>query len=412
MPGLGSYLLEKLGDIIQVKDVRPNLAIEGKYWDIGIKLRDYQEEAVLSGLKRQRGVIIVPTGGGKTYIASAILKGFLSHSCVYLVHRLVLLNQVRLVLKESLKEKVGCISGKEIDIDGRRVVVAMVQSLSVKGRYEGHIKQWMKTVKVSIIDECHHSASKIFSSVLRMFENMVVKIGLTGTLPEDEITSLKIRGLLGDVLYKVPVNELVDRKYIVVPKVQMIEGDWSVGLRSLFDNIKWTGFGVERKIWDKIRTVGIIQNQVRNDKIIQIVNEYRDKRVSGILIIVDMIEHGQILSDRLNVPFVWSGSEEKVELFDQFKNGKISTLVCSPVLEEGIDVRGIKVIVICGGGKSKIKLLQRIGRGMRKQVGKFDVEIIDFFDSEIPLLERHSKSRLKIYKDEGYQVERISDFDR
>jgi superfamily II DNA or RNA helicase len=125
------------------------------------------------------------------------------------------------------------------------------------------------------------------------------------------------------------------------------------------------------------------------------------------LILVDLLEHGSILSKLLDVPFVFGGGSDKLDLFDDFKSGKVPILVCSPVAEEDWDVKGIRVIVLASGGKSKIKLLQRIGRGMRKMGGKFDVDIVDFYDVEIGLLERHTKKRIETYAENGFRIDKL-----
>jgi len=79
-------------------------------------------------------------------------------------------------------------------------------------------------------------------------------------------------------------------------------------------------------------------------------------------------------------------------------------LITSPILDEGVDVSRIHHLILASGRKSKIKLLQRIGRGLRKEEGKLDVELFDFYDDEIPMLKRHTLRRIEIYEAEGFGV--------
>ena len=404
LPGFKDYLMEKLGDKISFEDNRERLIPKGDYWNISVKLRDYQEEAVLQALKIQRGVILIPTAGGKTYIAAAILKGFLNCKCVYIVHRVVLLRQVKAVLESSLKESVGILGSGEMDLN-HRVIVAMIGTLYSKSKTNKAVIDWMNSVSVGIVDEVQHGSAKTYVSVLNRFQNMMSKIGLTGTLPDDEVVALRIRGVIGEVIYKIETKELSEDGFVVMPKVTMVTGEWDVGLKAMIKGINWYKFGAEREAWNIVRRYGIVTNVMRNQKIVNVVKSYIDKGVRGIFVIVDMIEHGEILSQMLNVPFIYGGAKDRLDLFDDFKIGKIPVLVTSPVLEEGIDVTGIKMIVLAAGGKSKIKLLQRIGRGMRKQRNKFDCDIVDFYDQEINLLEKHSDKRIKTYKEEGFLVE-------
>ena len=405
--GLAEYLLDKLGKKVEVIDKRDKLDISSSYDLVGIKLRDYQEEAVKQALIKQRGIILVPTAGGKTYIASAILKGFRNYKCVYIVHRVVLLSQVKKVLENSLGEEIGVIWRDEVDIE-KRVVVAMINSLYIKSKTDDRVKRWMGDVKVCIGDEVQRFSGKSFISVMNGFSNLVVRIGMTGTLPEDIISMLRIKGLFGEVIYKIEAEELFRRGYVSVPVVKMIYGSWDVNLRSIFRGVSWGRFDIKREIWEKVRMKGIIENDRRNEIIVRIVRGYLNKGVKGILVICDLIDHGILLKEKLGAVFIWSGSEEKVKILEQFKNNKIDILISSPIIDEGIDIEKIKVIVLASGGKSKIRLLQRIGRGMRRADGKFDVDIVDFYDCEVPLLERHSRRRLEVYREFGYRIEKVN----
>lgn len=407
--GLVSFLKEHIpeGKFI---DIRTYLPISDKEWDIGyegkIKLRSYQEEAVLYCLKKQRGVVLVPTAGGKTYIAGGVLKAFSDYKCVYIVHRVVLMNQIKSELEAYLGESVGLVGGGLEELD-KRVTVGMVQTLYSNGRVKSGYKDWMKEVKVVIVDECQHCPSKSYYSVIDMFEEAIVRIGLTGTLPEGELNRLKLRAILGDVVYEIDSKELSDEGYVMAPKVRMVYGEWPVNIREAFQSINWYGRRAQIEVWEKVRNQCLVNNEVRNQVIVDEVANYIGKGMDGILVVVDFIKHGQILEKMISAPFVWGSEGNRDTYFNGFKQGTIPVLICSPVLEEGIDVTGIKVVVLAGGGKSKVKLLQRIGRGMRMKKGKDSFEVVDFYDNEIPLLEKHSKARMKVYQTKGFDLEKV-----
>jgi superfamily II DNA or RNA helicase len=142
----------------------------------------------------------------------------------------------------------------------------------------------------------------------------------------------------------------------------------------------------------------------RNQKVADVLNVYKKQGVSGILVIVDLLEHGQLLSELTGEQFIFGEAGGRANVYDDFKTGKIPVLISSPILDEGIDITGIKVVILASGGKSKLRLLQRIGRGMRKQKNKFSCDIVDFQDEEIGMLKRHTEKRLKVYKDEGFVI--------
>jgi superfamily II DNA or RNA helicase len=402
-PCLKNFLVEKLGNIFEVEDLRGKLVPDADFWNLGIKLRPYQEEAAIIALKEQRGIILVPTAGGKTYIGAAILKGFKNYNCVYIVHRLELLRQTKLALEETLKEDIGILGGGVEDIN-HRVVVAMIGTLYSKGKSGKSVIEWMDTVQVGVIDEIQHSAAKTYSATIATFKEMSAKIGLTGTIPEDELTALRIRGTMGEVLYSIESEELARDGYVVLPKVKMVQGNWDVGLKEKLKAINWYKFGAERQAWDIVRRYGIITNMFRNQKVADVLNVYKKQGVSGILVIVDLLEHGQLLSELTGEQFIFGEAGGRANVYDDFKTGKIPVLISSPILDEGIDITGIKVVILASGGKSKLRLLQRIGRGMRKQKNKFSCDIVDFQDEEIGMLKRHTEKRLKVYKDEGFVI--------
>jgi superfamily II DNA or RNA helicase len=72
-------------------------------------------------------------------------------------------------------------------------------------------------------------------------------------------------------------------------------------------------------------------------------------------------------------------------------------LIASSILDEGADVPEIDTVVIASAGKSAIKGIQRIGRGMRRMAGK-ELVVYDFVDRHAPVLLRHSKMRKRVYQ--------------
>ena len=398
--GLIKYVLKFFPDLEIEKKVKP---LVQRVVSLPIELRDYQKEAIEEVLKRRVGLVSVPTGGGKTFIGLGIISRVEAKKYLYIVHRQELLLQVYHWLVECFgKEQVGRIGAGYCE-DDKKIIVGMVQSLVTKvGREDW--KQFFNDIGVLIIDEAHHSVSSSYRILIDSMDNLCLKVGLTGTPPSyDTLEGLKMLGVLGEVIYEVDINLLVQRGYVVGPRVVMYKGTWDVGLRKYWKAINWRQFGSERKFWNIVRDRGIVNNGVRNQLIANLV-----KGKTGVLVVVDMVEHGRQLQELIGCPFVWAGVKNRFELFESFRKGNIPILICSPVLEEGVDVHGIKTVVIASGGKSKRKLLQRIGRGMRTMKGKIDVEVIDFYDDEIPLLERHSKKRLKVYEQMGFPVQIVN----
>jgi superfamily II DNA or RNA helicase len=78
--------------------------------------------------------------------------------------------------------------------------------------------------------------------------------------------------------------------------------------------------------------------------------------------------------------------------------------IATPIFDEGVDVPGIDVLILAGGGKSNIKLLQRLGRGMRTDPDKVQLLVLDFIDDTNRYLFKHSEERLNVYEREDFQI--------
>ena len=79
-------------------------------------------------------------------------------------------------------------------------------------------------------------------------------------------------------------------------------------------------------------------------------------------------------------------------------------MIATTIFDEGVDIPELQKVVLCSGGKSQVKLLQRLGRGVRKAPGKKVVEIVDCADTHHPLLRKHALERKKLFKREGFNV--------
>jgi superfamily II DNA or RNA helicase len=91
-----------------------------------------------------------------------------------------------------------------------------------------------------------------------------------------------------------------------------------------------------------------------------------------------------------------------LEIVERFDNGDIDVLIASRILDEGIDIKNFKVLIIASAGLSFVKTIQRLGRGLRVTDEKKSVTVYDFIDNTNPKLLKHSKARAKTYKMFGY----------
>jgi superfamily II DNA or RNA helicase len=352
----------------------------------------YQKEAVQRFIKKMKGIIKIATNGGKTKIAAGMIKVLDGCNVLYLVHRKTLLHQVARELEAFIPGlKCGKIGDGHNDV--QPVTIAMVQSLPdpVK-KNRPFYAQW----QCLIMDECQHGGANTWYRIA-MQMNAKFKVALSGTpwTGKDE-KDLRLISVFGP------------RVLIEIKNQQLIEKGWSATPTIHF----WPVPHEENALpWRYAYTSMLIDNAEYNEQIIQII---RRKYEEGkpVLCIVSQKRHGHRLYKRLigeEVDTVYLDSTQKTEYrekcLEKFKAGKLGCIVATSIFDEGVDVPAIRCLVLAGGGKAPIALLQRVGRALRKKSsGKNTAEIHDFIHYGNYYLLEHTWQRIEIYEGEDFDI--------
>ena len=393
--------------------------------ETSVPLRDYQRDVLKAAFENKlygtwwpRGVIKVATGGGKTEIAAAMIE-MTNLKTLFLVHRKELVDQA-----VDRFAKYGVAAGKitegKLDTESR-LVVATIQSLmsfrhkvnktknrsaedvaSIKAKKIARgqtITDFLNKVEQVFIDEAHLTAATLdkgnmFAEALNLMPNAYMRWGLTATpFMREEYHDWLLEGTTGQILYEIKSRELIDDGWLAEPKITM----YRMKMQSLGD-------------WQDDYHFGVIDHEKRNEKIIECIKT----RPGPIMILVQRINHGKILLELCNkaglrVRFLHGDVSlpDRKQALTDLKSGQIHAVIGSTIWDEGLDVEEIRTLILAGGGKSKIKNLQRLGRGIRLSRGKEEVEVIDFFDEGSRWLRAHARQRKKIWLDEGFEVEVI-----
>ena len=159
--------------------------------------------------------------------------------------------------------------------------------------------------------------------------------------------------------------------------------------------------------------MGIVESDERLDVIAQICEKETNSN-NTVLILVEHIDHGQFIEEALEHlhkrVFFTNGtlsSERRQELLDNLKSGDIDVLISTAVLDEGVDVSGINAVIYARGGKSVRKLLQGLGRGLRKKEDGSKLRFYDFIDDMCTALLQHSLYRYETLKAEKFTVKAL-----
>jgi len=129
-----------------------------------------------------------------------------------------------------------------------------------------------------------------------------------------------------------------------------------------------------------------------------------------VLVLVTRLDHGEVLSGMIDGSIFIHGSDTtdvRMSALNNMRLGDGGVYIASPIFDEGVDVPALDCVILAGGGKSHIKLLQRLGRGMRKKEGENVLHVYDFIDNTNQYLYNHSLARMQTYEQEGFDVERL-----
>jgi len=314
-------------------------------------LRSYQKLAILKLIENHGGILSMPTGSGKTFTCLEFLRQYKKKTLVICPTR-------------YLVEQWQSQSPDYVDVR----------------TYQG-IKDYkiLDNYDIVVFDECHHcSATTLYKLAMKLNEQIVV--GLSGTAYREDGEELKMFGALGDIVYDVSLRELIDYDFLSDAEVK-----W-MSLSNYHEE--------QYQTYQEIYKDYIVNNEERNGLIYDCCEKYHDKKI---LILVGEIEHGLILYNELqNEDIIFMNSKSKVKDFNK------QIIIATSILDEGIDLPDREVIIMAVGGKSSIKVLQRIGRVLRKHDSKEKAIIVDFMDQAKYLCE-HYKRRSEIYKEHGFK---------
>lgn len=425
--GIVRKVLRKQRYKVRLTDKRKNLPQPGKAFDLSIELREYQQEGVNDFVEHERGILQQPTGAGKTFTAAGVIAALGGPKTLFITHKRNLAHQTREALAHALGwkvEKIGLIGGGVWE--PKQVTVAILQTLSSSFHLPAKIdakageneekrekmlaemkrlKALLKATDLLILDECHHAAATTWK---QMADRCPARwrLGLSGTpMDREDGKSPLVIAATGPVLNRVRAKKLIREGKIAKPFitfVPIIQVERGKSIHLYQDAI------AKDADWHTAYSEGVVNNAYRNWKAITLAKE----NPGPVLILVNRIGHCvrlRQMAKKLGVSTrVAHGKlpvEKQKRRLQNFKDGKIKRLIATTELfGEGTDIPAIRTVIVCDGGKSPIRTLQRIGRGMRMFGDKKFVLVYDFLDETHRILLKHSKARIKTCQRE-YDVE-------
>lgn len=352
-----------------------------------VKLRQYQSEALDNWSKAgYRGVLVLPTAAGKTYIALKAIAT-LQVQTLIIVPTLDLIDQWRKRVHDNLGIDAGVIGGGENVV--RMVTVATYDSAYLQAEYLGN--QFL----LLIFDEVHHLASPAYMQIAEMYMSPY-RMGLTATYERVDQRHELLSPLVGDPVYSIAIEELAG-EHLAPYTYEKLSVELTAEEQKIYDNEMtiFRSYLAKRHITLRsgadfqrfIMTTGrdpaareallarnhalkvALNSEAKLHLLAEKLDDYTDEKI---LIFTLHNELVYTISRRFLMPAITyqTPRSERREILANFGSGKYTALVTSQVLDEGVDVPDASVGIVLSGTGSTREYVQRLGRVLRKVEGK------------------------------------------
>ena len=388
------YYPRKMADALAVDD--PHLTLQ---------LRDYQSAGVEAALTKGCGILLYPTGAGKTLIMAAILKRFLdstvsSTAFVVTLTHLVQQTAEALIGYGFPKGSVSTWTGTQ-EFTPSRVVICgpQIMNSAMKNplRHQDAI-EFMSKAEVFMVDEVHQCKLGNHISDFEKFIGTRHRFGFTGTLPENKIDEWNVIGLFGPVIKTVERGKLVSDGSIT----DVVVCDCHMWYRS---RPSYYGKGMDSFLAEKDF---VYSSEFRNATIAKIAVNAKH----NCLVLVDRLDHGETLKDLISascdkdVYFIRGSVEaedrEEIRKSMEGRDGVVCVAMSS-IFSTGINISNLYYIVLANTCKAKVSTIQSIGRGVRTHGVKTHVTVFDMHDN-LRYGNRLYAERERLYEGQGFSV--------
>jgi len=363
-----------------------------------ITLRDYQVETINKFLENPQCIQEIATGAGKTIVTAALCRLVENYG-----RTLTIVPNKSLVTQTeedflACNLDVGVYYGDRKEL-GRHNTIATWQSLNVlekKSRDDETTAflEAIENINTIIVDEVHMAKADVLKRMLTgPFAKCGIRWGLTGTVPKADYEFYGLKCSIGEVANKIAAKELQDKGVLAQCNVNVLQTQDHPEFKNYQEELKWLTTDETRMSW--------------------IAKTIEDIATTGnTMILVDRISAGELLEKKIPDSVFISGSTkntERKEHYDEVSIAQHKVIIATyGVAAVGINIPRIFNLVLIEPGKSFVRVIQSIGRGIRKAEDKDHVNIWDI-TSSCKFAKRHLGQRKKFYKEANYpyNIEKI-----
>ena len=380
------------GDFLKVDITEEDAQQFIKSLNLPITPRDYQVKYFIKMVNNYRGICLSPTNSGKSLIIYLLCRYF-NQKTLIIVPFLSLVNQLYEDFKYygyDSEKNIDKIAGAGNHQSENCIQIADWQSIYKKD------KRFFKNYKVVIGDEVHKFKAKSLKSIMEKLTNTPIRVGLTGTLSDEELSNLTIKGLFGPISSYVTQDKLIKDGYSSPINIKMI--------KLLYPNID-----IKMEYKDEIQFI------LKSKKRQTFIKNLSLKMKGNTFIMFRFKDHGKKLYDAIKLEsqipvFFVDGStpeEERQEIIKNIETLENSITIASSVFSTGINIKRIHNLILIQPSKSRINTLQTIGRGLRVSEYKSSLTIYDIvddfqYDNDDNFSLIHAKKRKTMFKFEKF----------
>jgi superfamily II DNA or RNA helicase len=341
-------------------------------------MREYQKEAHDLMENNFRGLINFATGLGKTLTAVYFIRSF-AHKTLIVCPNKSVANQFYEELCNAFGEhKIGYCGDSKFKI--RDVTVGIV------GTIKNNLTKFKNAdLGLIIFDEVHHIAADTFYAIADELSTIGRIFGLTAT---------DFRNDGKDVLITAGVGSTIIRRDLIWG----IKEKWLADPYFIIRSVQTTGTSFKD---DKLKNYKqhVLNSKIMTDRIIHDIDSFI-KSGKSVLCLVDEVEHGTTISQRLGLSFATGKDDDSDKYVKDLNNGKISGLIATDSkIGEGVDTRRVDVLIMANFVASKGTVWQNLGRGLRIYPGKKYLIVLDYIPTGSEMLKRHANQRISYYKE-------------
>lgn len=366
--------------------------------------REHQITPISKMLNSRRALLLSPTSSGKSLIIYTIARYLNEKFGMKILIVTPLISLVTQLAKDFREYN----NGKEMDIH------EITSGVEKKSKSKFTISTWQSIYKLSgkyfsefdavICDEAHHFEADAIKKILEKSKNASYKLGFTGTINDSELSTKTLTGLIGPISRHVTTKDLIEKGYISDLRIKSVVFQYSEHSKKVIHSAN-----------DYNKEIDFLVNHKKRNKFIAKLAHTRKKNT---LILFRLIDHGKLIKEELEkitskkIFFIYGKTDK--ELREEYrslieKEDNCIVLASYGTFSTGVNIKNLHNIIFASPYKSKIKVLQSIGRGLRLH-SKGDVltlfDLVDDlkYNGKMNIVLSNYSRRHEIYVKEGFNV--------